>query len=82
MGTFQIISAVLLIVSCIALIFFVLMQEPKGNGLSSAIAGSGAMRGESRFRTADAQLAGYTKVAAAALFVLTLIVDLVAIFAK
>ncbi|MEG0179117.1 MAG: preprotein translocase subunit SecG [Oscillospiraceae bacterium] len=82
MGIFEIISAVLLLISSVFIILMVLSQESKGNGLSGAIGGGEMMQGEGRSRNKDAILAKYTKYAAIVFFVATILVSVFSIYLK
>ncbi len=78
MSVFEIISGVLLIISSIVIIFFVLMQESKGRGLSGVI-GGGEMQ-EGRGKTPTTAMEKYTKIAAIAFFVLSIAVSVVSVY--
>lgn len=82
MGVFEIISAILLIVTGVMMIAVIMMQDSKGSGLSGAIGGSEMMYSEGRTRTTDAIMVKITKYAAVVVFVLTLVVNMAAILFK
>ena len=77
MTTLEIISGILLLISCIAIILIVLVQEGKEQGLNSAIGGGSndSFYATNKSRTRDAKLSRITKVAAIILFVVTLVVN-------
>lgn len=77
MSVLEIISGVLLILCSIAIIIMVLFQESKGSGLSGVIAGGEMMDNGSR--TANSMLAKWTKYAAIAFFVVTLLVCIISV---
>ncbi len=76
----EIISGVILILSCIVIIALVLMQESKGNGLAGAIGGGEMLDAANRPTSRDSILARFTKFAAIILFVVTLLVSLFSIY--
>lgn len=80
MGVFEIIGGILLILCAVAIVLMVLLQESKGNGLSGVIGGGEMMTNDSRQRTGTAILAKYTKYAAIAFFVLTILVSVFNIY--
>lgn len=79
MSILEIISGVLLILSCLVLIVIVLRQEAKGQGLSSVITGGGAdmMGGEGRSRSKEARQVRMTQIATVILFVVTVAVNFI-----
>ena len=82
MGMLEVVAGVMLILSCLAIIFVVLAQEPKGQGLSSVITGTEMMSGETRARSKEASQAKFTRYAAIAFFILTIVVNAVSVFAS
>ena len=74
MSILEIISGVLLILSSIAIIILVLLQDSKGNGLAGVMDG--------RSRTPSSLMVKYTKVAAVVLFVLTIGVNVISALVK
>ena len=64
MSILEIISGVLLILSSIAIIILVLLQDSKGNGLAGVIGGGDMMMMDGRSRTPSSLMVKYTKVAA------------------
>ncbi len=81
MGTLEIVSAFALILFAVVIIIMVMMQEAKGDGLAGAISGSEMMYG-SRGNSANDKLANITKYAMAALFIVTIAVNVIIAFAK
>lgn len=75
MSVFEIVAGVLMILASLIIIFIVLAQESKGQGLSSVITGTEMMSGESRARTKEARQAKMTKIFAIIFFVLTILVN-------
>ena len=82
MSVLEIVSGVMLMLASLIIIYVVLTQEPKGQGLSGVIAGgSDMMSGESRARSKDARQAKMTRVMAIVFFVLTILVNAFSILA-
>lgn len=78
MNTLEIIAACMLVLSAIIITIVVSLQSSKGDGLTSAIMGSGAMAGgRERGKSTDAKLATATKWLAAVFFLITLGVNVV-----
>ncbi|MCD7727496.1 MAG: preprotein translocase subunit SecG [Ruminococcus sp.] len=79
MSTLEIISGILLLLSCIAIIIIVLVQESKEQGLNSAIGGGSndSFYATNKSRTRDAKLSRITKIAAVILFVVTIVVNFI-----
>lgn len=82
MGIIEIIAGSLLILSSIIIIVIVLLQESKQQGMSSAIGGGSndSFYQHNTGRTREARLAKLTRNCAIAFFVLTLAVNIVALF--
>lgn len=81
MSVLEIISAVLLILSCVFIIVVVLMQDSK-KGMSQAITGSS---GDNYYqknsgRTKEARLKKWTRTAAIVFFVVTALVNVISIY--
>lgn len=74
MNVLEIISGVLLIISCIAIILAVMFQESK-SGLSSTVTGSDSFFAGNKSMTNQAILAKVTKIATVVLVILTLVVN-------
>ena len=83
MNTIQIVAGVLLIIACMVIILMVMMQEAT-SGMSGAISGGATQSylGRSGGRTPEALLGKWTKIAAVAFFVLTILVGVLEIFFK
>ncbi len=82
MSALEIISGIVLIISCIVIIVLVMLQESKGNGLAGAIGGGEMLDATNRPTSREAVLAKFTKIAAIIFFVLTLAVGLFSIYLK
>lgn len=84
MSVLEIISGVLLLLSCLCIIIVCLMQESKQQGMSGAITGGAneSFYGKNSGRTREAKLARFTKIAAAVMFVATLVVNIAAAVAR
>ena len=83
MQWFEILLGAVLIVTSIALVAIVLMQEGRSDGLSGAIAGGAeTFFGKNKGRTMEEKLVKITKVLAIAFFVLTLLATLIVMFIK
>ncbi len=78
----EIISGIVLILSCIVIIILVMLQESKGNGLAGAIGGGEMLDAANRTTSRDAILARFTKIAAVVFFIITLLVSLFSIYLK
>lgn len=74
MSIFEIIFGVVLIAAAIIIILVTLLQEQKGQGLSSAIMGDSSLMGAGRGNSNEQKLATITKVCGAVLFVVTLVI--------
>ncbi len=78
---YEILLGVILIITSIALVAIVLMQEGRSDGLSGAIAGGAeTFFGKNKGRTMEQKLVKITKVLAIAFFVLTLLATLIVMF--
>lgn len=83
MNIFEIIAGALMLIACVFIVVVVLMQEHKNN--LSSITGSApqdSYYGKNKYRTKEAKLALFTKIAAIAFFVLALAVNLFGVFFK
>lgn len=79
----QIVFGILLIISSIAIIAIVLLQEGKSAGLSGAIAGGAdTFFGKNKGRTMEAKLVKWTKVISISFFVIVLTATIVLMFVK
>ncbi|MDR2532319.1 MAG: preprotein translocase subunit SecG [Oscillospiraceae bacterium] len=83
MGILEIISAICLILSCVFIIIMVLMQDSK-KGMSQTLTGGSSDNFYQRNsgRSKEARLAKATRTAAILFFVVTLIVNVFAIYFK
>ena len=83
MNPLELISGVLLIISCVIIILVVLLQESKSN-LSGTIAGSSSSSFYSgnKSRTREGMLLRFTKIASILLFVVTLVLNALNIWLK
>jgi preprotein translocase subunit SecG len=79
MGILEIICGVLLILSSLVIVALVLFQDSTGNGLSGVIGGGEMLTNDSRSRMPSSMMAKYTKYAAIAFFILTILVGVVSI---
>ncbi|MCR5522833.1 MAG: preprotein translocase subunit SecG [Clostridia bacterium] len=83
MQWYEILIGAILVVTSIALVTIVLMQEGRSDGLSGAIAGGAeTFFGKNKGRTMEEKLVKITKVLAVIFFVLSLIATLVVLFIK
>lgn len=83
MQWYMILFGAITILTSIALIIIVLMQEGRSDGLSGAIAGGAeTFFGKNKGRTMEHKLVTITKVLAVIFFVLSLIATLVVLFIK
>lgn len=81
MTALQIVFGILLIISSIAIIAIVLLQEGKSAGLSGAIAGGAdTFFGKNKGRTMEAKLVKWTKVISISFFVIVLTATIVLMF--
>ena len=83
MNAFEIVGGILLILSGILIIALVMSQQGRQMGMN-AINGSSSESyfGKNRGRTLDAILERWTKVAAIVFFILTVVVNVVAVVVK
>ena len=80
---YEILLGAILVVTSIALVAIVLMQEGRSDGLSGAIAGGAeTFFGKNKGRTMEEKLVKITKVLAVIFFVLSLVATLVVLFVK
>ena len=83
MQWYMILFGAITILTSIALIIIVLMQEGRSDGLSGAIAGGAeTFFGKNKGRTMEHKLVKITKILAVIFFVLSLIATLVVLFIK
>ena len=83
MAWYEIALGIVLIITSIALIAIVLLQEGRSAGLSGAIAGGAeTFLGKNKSKTIEQKLVNITKVLAAVFFVLSLGANLFFLFIK
>jgi preprotein translocase subunit SecG len=84
MSPFEIVCGALLLFSCLLIIFVVLIQESKDQGMSSAITGgsSDSFYGKNGKNTKDAKIGRFTKIAGFIFFAATLAVNIAAVYVK
>lgn len=83
MAWYEIVLGVVLIVTSLALVAMVLLQEGRQQGLSGAIAGGAdTFLGKSKGKTVEQKLVKITKILAVVFFVLSLVSTLVVLFIK
>lgn len=83
MQWYEIVLGVVLIITSIALVAMVLLQEGRSAGLSGAIAGGAeTFLGKSKGKTIEQKLVKITKILAIVFFVLSLVSTLVVLFIK
>ncbi len=82
MGPLEIAAGVAVIIASIIIVFIVLSQESKGQGLSSVITGTEMMSNESRARSKEARQSRATKIAAVVFFVLIILVNVFSVLAQ
>ncbi|MEG0751694.1 MAG: preprotein translocase subunit SecG [Oscillospiraceae bacterium] len=80
MRVIEIVSGVVLLLSCILIIVAVSLQSGRGSGMSGVImGGEGNASVKGRTKDIDAKLATITKVLAVVLFVVTLAVNIISL---
>ena len=83
MQWYEIVLGVVLIITSLALVAMVLLQEGRQQGLSGAIAGGAdTFLGKSKGQTVEQKLVKITKILSIVFFVLSLIATLVVLFIK
>lgn len=83
MAWYEIVLGIVLIVTSLALVAMVLLQEGRQQGLSGAIAGGAeTFLGKSKSKTIEQKLVKITKILAVVFFVLSLVSTLVVLFIK
>lgn len=80
LSIFEIIAGVLLLLVCIIISSLILLQEPKGQGLSSVISGTEMMSNETRGRTKEVRQVKMTRNFAIVFFVLAFLVNVLNVF--
>ncbi len=79
MTTIEIIAGSMLLLCCLSIIVAVLCQSPKGGKMSGAIMGFEGETVRGRGKATDRQLEKLTKILAIVFFVVTIIVNIVAL---
>ncbi len=83
MAWYEIVLGIVLIITSLALVAIVLLQEGRQAGLSGAIAGGAeTFLGKGKSKTVEQKLVKITKVLAVVFFVLSLVSTLVVLFIK
>lgn len=83
MAWYEIVLGIVLIITSIALVAIVLLQEGRSAGLSGAIAGGAeTFLGKNKSKTIEQKLVGITKILATVFFVLSLGANLFFLFMK
>lgn len=83
MQWYEIVLGVVLLITSIALVAMVLLQEGRQQGLSGAIAGGAeTFLGKSKSKTIEQKLVKITKILAVIFFVLSLVATLVVLFVQ
>lgn len=83
MQWYEIVLGIVLIITSLALVAIVLLQEGRSAGLSGAIAGGAeTFLGKGKSKTVEQKLVKITKILAIVFFVLSLLSTLVVLFVK
>ena len=83
MQWYEIVLGVVLLITSVALVAMVLLQEGRQQGLSGAIAGGAeTFLGKSKSKTIEQKLVKITKILAIIFFVLSLVATLVVLFVQ
>ena len=83
MQWYEIVLGIVLIVTSLALVALVLLQEGRQQGLSGAIAGGAdTFLGKNKSKTLEQNLSKITKVLAGVFFVLALAANIIFLFVK
>lgn len=83
MAWYEILVGIVLIITSIALVVIVLLQEGRSAGLSGAIAGGAeTFLGKGKSKTVEQKLVKITKILAVVFFILSLVSTLVVLFVK
>ena len=77
MKPFEIVAGVLMLFACVVVVWIVLSQDSKGQGLSGVITGVDSASNDTRGRTKEARQSKITKISAIVLFALTIATNLV-----
>ncbi len=79
MSILEIVVGIIVILAALVIVFIVLAQDSKGQGLSGVITGADMMSGESRARSKEARLSKMTKVCGIGFFALILLLNVVSV---
>lgn len=83
MQWYEIVLGIVLIITSIALVAIVLLQEGRSAGLSGAIAGGAeSFLGKNKSKTIESKLVSITKILAIVFFVLSLVATLIVLFVR
>lgn len=83
MQWYEIVLGIVLIITSIALVAVVLLQEGRSAGLSGAIAGGAeSFLGKNKSKTIESKLVSITKILAIVFFVLSLVATLIVLFVR
>lgn len=83
MQWYEIVLGIVLIITSIALVAVVLLQEGRSAGLSGAIAGGAeSFLGKNKSKTIESKLVFITKILAIVFFVLSLVATLIVLFIR
>ena len=76
MEALRIVLTVIYILICLALVVLVLMQEGKSAGLGAISGAAESYWGKNKGRSMEGKLVKYTKIVAAAIFILAIVLNL------
>lgn len=82
MQWYEILVGIVLVITSIALIAIVLLQESRAQGLGAIAGGADTFLGKGKSKTAEQKLAKITKILAIVFFVLALVSTLIVLFVK
>ena len=82
MGWYEYVLGAILIITSIALVAIVLMQEGRADGLGAIAGGAETFLGKNKGKTVEEKLVKITKILAVVFFVLALVGNLIVLFLK
>lgn len=82
MGWYEYVLGAILIITSIALVAIVLMQEGRADGLGAIAGGAETFLGKNKGKTVEEKLVKITKIFAVIFFVLALVGNLIVLFLK
>ncbi len=82
MGWYEYVLGAILIITSIALVAIVLMQEGRADGLGAIAGGAETFLGKNKGKTVEEKLVKITKIFAVVFFVLALVGNLIVLFLK